>query len=68
MIGSASFMNTINLPGTNPTAVRNANKEDRRFVHSEMICVVTLQLALLPGDVEICILLVLEMLGSDILT
>ena len=31
------------------------------------VCVVTLHLALLPGDVEICILLILEMLGSDII-
>ncbi len=68
MIGSAIFMNTINLPGTNPMAVRNANKKDLRFVYSEMICVGTLHLALPPGDLEICILLILEMLGSEILT
>ena len=65
MMGSAIFMNGINLPGTNPMAVLNANKEDLRFVHSEMICVVRLHLALPPGDLEICILLILEMLGSD---
>ena len=65
MMGSARFMKDITLTGTSPMAVRNANKEDLRFVHSEMICVVTLHLALPPGDLEICILLIPEMLGSD---
>ena len=58
MIGSANFMNTLALVGTNPLAVSNANKEDPRFVHSKMNCVVTLHLALLQGDLGVCTLLI----------
>jgi hypothetical protein len=42
MFGSATFMSTTNLTGTNPMVVSHAKKEDLRCVQSEMIFVVRL--------------------------